>query len=106
MSVPGRVGRFVDPDTRRLMDSDGSRFAERYRRLTAARARVVDEYGLVQYHTLDLHDELSTGQLLGVIDNAIQYGEDGDVRTHEFEMPDPEDAEGADEQLSRYLQDL
>ncbi|XP_037091627.1 GPN-loop GTPase 3-like [Pollicipes pollicipes] len=101
-----QLERFVDPDTRRLLDADGSRFGERYRRLTAALARVVDEYGLVQYHTLDLHDELSVTQLAAIIDNSIQYGEDEDVRTNEFEMPDQDGEEAADEQLSRYLQEL
>jgi len=100
-----QLERFVDPDTRRLMDSDGSRFSERYRRLTAALARVVDEYGLVQYHTLELQDEASLGQLLAVVDNAIQFGEDADVRTRDFEEPDPEQ-ESADNELSRYLADL
>jgi len=100
-----QLERFVDPDTRRLMDSDGSRFSERYRRLTAALARVVDEYGLVQYHTLELQDEVSLGQLLAVVDNAIQFGEDADVRTRDFEEPDPEQ-ESADNELSRYLADL
>jgi len=100
-----QLERFVDPDTRRLMDSDGSRFSERYRRLTAALARVVDEYCLVQYHTLELQDEASLGQLLAVVDNAIQFGEDADVRTRDFEEPDPEQ-ESADNELSRYLADL
>lgn len=40
----------------------------------------MEDYSLVSYSTLDNTDEESVNDLLLIIDNSIQYGEDKEVR--------------------------
>ena len=40
----------------------------------------IDDYSLVQFHSLDVSEEDTIGDLLMYIDTTIQYGEDLDVR--------------------------
>lgn len=40
----------------------------------------LEDYGLVQFLPLDITNEDSVGELLLFIDNAIQFGEDEDVK--------------------------
>jgi hypothetical protein len=67
-----------------LLDSTGPRF----RRLNAAVAAVLDEFSLVSFLPLDITEEESIGDVLLQIDMAIQYGEDAEVKTREFDPPD------------------
>lgn len=112
------LDRFIDPDMTGLLadeaevdESDAhAAFTARYRRLTAAIASVVEQFGLVHYHALNIQSEDSLNELTAVLDNCIQYGEDSDVRIAEFEQPDlDEDAEesvqipDSVQQLSNFL---
>ena len=40
----------------------------------------LEDYGLVQFLPLDITNEDSVGEVLLFIDNAIQFGEDEDVK--------------------------
>lgn len=40
----------------------------------------LEDYGLVQFLPLDITNEDSIGELLLFIDNAIQFGEDEDIK--------------------------
>lgn len=81
-----KIGRFLEPDASLLLEDD--RLDDRHARLSAAIAKVVDEYSLVKFMPLNIKVEESIGDLLLVIDNAIQYGEDLDVKTHDFDQAD------------------
>lgn len=84
-----KIGRFLEPDTSLLAEDD--RLDDTHSRLSEAIARVVEEYSLVKFMPLNIKMEDSIGDLLLVIDNAIQYGEDLDVKTHDFDQPDRDD---------------
>ena len=89
-----RLDVYLEPDTRELtsaacMTSDFSN--PRYARLTDALAQVLDTYSLIKYYPLDVSREETADELLLVIDNTIQFGEDADVKTEDHEENDPDD---------------
>lgn len=84
-----KIGRFLEPDSSLLLEDE--RLDERHSQLSEAIAKVVEEYSLVKFMPLNIKVEDSIGDLLLVIDNAIQYGEDLDVKTHDFDQPDRDD---------------
>ena len=44
----------------------------------------------MRFCPLNIRDQESISDVLLTIDNMIQYGEDSDVRTRDFEEPDPD----------------
>ena len=92
-----RLDGYLDPDTRELsavdVDEPDDSFGTKYRQLSMALGRVLDDYSLVKYFPLDITDEESIGDLMLMIDTSLQYGEDEEVKTHDFEYPDREDDE-------------
>ena len=73
-----------------------SKWAKRHEKLTAAIGQVIEGYALVKFFPLNIKDEESVTDLLAIIDNSIQYGEDREVKVAEFEQPD-EDEDGDDD---------
>jgi hypothetical protein len=60
--------------------------------LNKSLAKVIDDYSLVKFHSLDITDEDSINDILLTIDNVIQYGEDLDVKEpREFEEANNDD---------------
>jgi GTPase SAR1 family protein len=57
-----------------------SAFASKFASLNHALIQVLDNYSMVQYYGLDISEEDSIRDLTIMIDNAIQFGEDSDVR--------------------------
>lgn len=51
---------------------------------------------LVRFVPMNVDDEESIQDLLLQIDNVIQYGEDADVKTHDFDQPEEEENENID----------
>ncbi|KAK8722706.1 hypothetical protein OTU49_012181 [Cherax quadricarinatus] len=84
---------FLVPEVRELLDSEHatSKFNKKYHKLTRALGRVLDEYSLVRYVPLNIKKEDSLMDVLIQTDFALQYGEDQDVRTTDFEYPDQDD---------------
>ena len=96
MDLLGASGRkqldqFLEPDTRDLSTKISQKFNKKYQGLTEALGRVIDDYSLVKYFPLDITDEENIGDLFLMIDNTIQYGEDGDVKVRDFDEPQDED---------------
>jgi len=85
-----QLDHFLDPDTAVLantgLSSQGGRWGEKHAKLSAALGRLLDDYSLVKFFPLDITNEDNVVDLLTVVDNTIQYGEDADVRTHDFEQ--------------------
>lgn len=54
---------------------------------------MVDDYSLVRYVPLNINKEESLMDVLIQTDFALQYGEDSDVKTKDFEYPDADDDE-------------
>ncbi|XP_067119376.1 LOW QUALITY PROTEIN: GPN-loop GTPase 3 [Centruroides vittatus] len=78
--------RFLEPDVNLLLDEDSAstRWSEKYKRLSETIGKVIDDYSLVKFQPLNIKDEESIYDLLFSIDNAIQYGEDLDVKVKDF----------------------
>jgi len=94
-----RLDTYLEPDTLSLLTSGaGSRsaFDDKYQHLSEALARVLDDYSLVKFFPLDINDEENIGDLLITIDNVIQYGEDADVNTKDYD-PDNQESEEQDQ---------
>jgi hypothetical protein len=62
------------------LDTPDDRDWPQFAALTVALGRLIDDYSLVKFYTLNLEEEDSISDILLVIDNAIQFGEDADVR--------------------------
>lgn len=73
------------------MEQHHSKWYEKHKSLTEAIGRVIEDYSLVRFFPLNIRDEESTQNLLITIDNIIQYGEEADVKTRDFEEPDEDD---------------
>ena len=95
---------FLEPDTLALTSEShlgagrsDSAFDQKHAALTEALARVLDDYSLVKFVPLDITDEENIGDLYLIIDNALQYGEDADVKVRDdFDGPQDEDDKGFD----------
>ncbi|XP_071552883.1 GPN-loop GTPase 3-like isoform X1 [Panulirus ornatus] len=86
---------FLEPEIHELLTSDHSisRFNKKYHKLTCALGGVIEDFSLVRYVPLNIKSEESLMDVLIQTDFAVQYGEDLDVKTHDFEYPDPEEEE-------------
>ena len=98
LSNSGRkqLDTYLEPDTLTLTTEGGGDRDEggsRYRRLSQALGKVLDDYSLVRFFPLDITSEENVMDLLTMIDNTIQFGEDADVKTADFDTPD-KDFEG------------
>ena len=73
----------------------GARFSE----LNDEIVGLLDEFAMVSFTPLDIRDEESVSEALLVVDTAIQYGEDQEVRQREYgDFPEEEGGEQAAEE--------
>lgn len=88
--------RYLEPDPHALLGDvqTGSKWGEKYHKLTEAIGNLIDDYSLVRFYPLNIKDEENMADLLLMIDNMIQYGEEADVKTKDFEYEDDEDDDG------------
>lgn len=91
-----QLDQYLDPDPMALLNeiNNDSVWGKKYHKLSEAIGQLIDSFSLVRFTPLDIDDEESVNDVLMMIDNVIQYGEDFDVRTKEFEEPDEEDEGG------------
>lgn len=92
--VRKQLDRFLDPDSHAIMgdiEQSGSHFGEKHKKLTEAIGKLIEDYSLVRFTPLNLKSQESITNVLLTIDNIIQYGEDLDVKTKDFEDADPND---------------
>lgn len=75
-------------------DKETSSYRKKFHKLNRALAKVIQDYSLVKFHPLDVSDEDSINDVLMVVDNVLQYGEDQDVK----EPKEAEQNEDNDEQ--------
>lgn len=84
-----QLDHFLEPDTAVLASTglagQGGWWGEKHARLTEALGRVLDDYSLVKFFPLDITSEENVLDLITMIDNTIQYGEDADVKTADFD---------------------
>ncbi|KAL3268137.1 hypothetical protein HHI36_007264 [Cryptolaemus montrouzieri] len=89
-----RLDRFLDPDSHAILGdielSGNTAFNEKHRKLSEAIGSLIEDYSLVRFVPLNLKDLESITDVLITIDNVIQFGEDQDVKTNDFEAIDEE----------------
>lgn len=89
-----QLDRFLDPDSHAIMgdiEGNSNRFNEKHRKLTEAIGKLIEDYSLVRFTPLNLKDQESISDVLITIDNILQYGEDLDVKTKDFEEDEGND---------------
>lgn len=90
-SVRKQMDRFLEPDPHALLgdiELNNANFNGKYKKLTEAIGRLIEDYSLVRFTPLNLKDNENLGDVLVVIDNVLQYGEDQDIKTKDFEEQD------------------
>lgn len=83
-----QLDRFLEPDSHAIMgdiEANSNSFNEKHRRLTEAIGKLIEDYSLVRFTPLNLNDQENIADVLVTIDNILQYGEDLDVKTKDFE---------------------
>ncbi|XP_063926441.1 GPN-loop GTPase 3 [Zophobas morio] len=90
-----RIERFLEPDAHAILGdielNGANAFNDKYKKLSEAIGDLIENYSLVRFLPLNLKNHESVNDILITIDNIIQYGEDQDVRTRDFEEADDDD---------------
>jgi len=98
---------FLYPEPKELQRRLANETGPRFRQLNRAVVQLLDEFSLVAFTPLDIKDEESITEVLYHIDSAIQFGEDADVKTRDFEEQVPEDQDQDDDMtMGEYMQGL
>lgn len=71
------IDEFLDPHSNMITSTEPD---NKFTLLNRAISRLVDEYNMVSFVPLNIKEEDSVEYLLSCIDNAIQYGEDLEVK--------------------------
>lgn len=82
----GEVEEFLVPEPRALLGKLASSTGPAFARLNRSVASLLEEFSLVSFVPLDITDEESLGEVLAHVDNAIQYGEDAEVKARDLEV--------------------
>jgi hypothetical protein len=78
--------------------SGAGRYKNKFFKLNKALANIIEEFSLVKFHPLDSSEEDSISDLILVIDNVLQYGEDLEVKEpKEIDVEDEQDQYDEDE---------
>mmetsp|Transcript_7305 Transcript_7305/g.21552 ORF Transcript_7305/g.21552 Transcript_7305/m.21552 type:complete len:271 (+) Transcript_7305:381-1193(+) len=80
-----QLDEYLIPDPVVLSGALTAGMPPRFRRLSDQLAGLVDQYSMVSFLPLDISQEDSLQDVLAQIDNAIQYGEDADVKVQDFD---------------------
>lgn len=88
-----QIEKYLEPDSIALLSetNDDSAWGRRYKKLSEAIGRIIEDFSLVKFFPLNIKSEENIQDILMMIDSAIQYGEDVDVRTKDFDNPDEND---------------
>ena len=85
---------YLWPDHSRLAEELNENMPKEYRKLNTMIAQLMDDYSLIAFAKLDISDEESVAEVLYRVDNAIQFGEDADVKTsRDLELGDEQSGE-------------
>jgi len=86
--------KFTNINIPALIEDINSNTSERFQKLNEAIGSLLDDYSMVQFVPLNNQDEESINNLLLQVDNAIQYGEDLEVKENrDDEMNEEEEKE-------------
>jgi len=105
-SARGHIDNFLEPDPHFLLGEmeAGSKWNAKFRGLTESIGHLINDFSLVRFTPLNIRDSENLADVLLTIDNIIQYGEEADVKTKDFDYQDPEDADAGPDEFD--LKDL
>lgn len=87
-----QLDKYLEPDPYSLIaEMDRDHWNDKYRGLTEALGRLIEDYSLVKFYPLNIKDEESIADIKLTIDNMIQYGEEEDVKMRDFDEPQNDD---------------
>lgn len=86
-----QLEQYLDPTMLALADTASHN--KKYKRLTQMICQLIDDYGMVKFLPLDQTDEETVNIVLQNIDMALQYGEDLETHTHDFDATTAEENE-------------
>ncbi|KAL2720915.1 GPN-loop GTPase 3 [Vespula squamosa] len=96
-SAKKQLDKYLEPDPHSLLSNmENDPWNEKYRNLTEAVGRLIEDYSLVRFYPLNIKDEESIADIKLTIDNIIQYGEDADVKIRDFDEPCNDDDDAND----------
>lgn len=89
----GQLDKYLEPDPQALLGevTSESSWGRKYRKLSETIGLLIEDFSLVRFTPLNINDEENIADLLLMIDNTIQYGEEADVKTMDFDPPEPDD---------------
>lgn len=94
VSARKRLDRFLEPDSHLILGDlelcGITAFNEKHRKLSETIGKIIEDYSLVRFIPLNLKDPESISDVLITIDNVIQFGEDQDIKTKDFDEADNE----------------
>ena len=79
------VDKYLDVDSTLLLENLNSKMNSRFTDLNRALVRLIDEFNIVNFIPLNINNEDSIQYLLSHIDNAVQYGEDLEIKEPAYE---------------------
>lgn len=83
----------MEPDPHSLLCevTGASVWGEKHFRLSEAIGKLIEDYSLVRFTPLNIQDEENLADVLITLDNMLQFGEDADVKTKDFDQPDDDE---------------
>ncbi|XP_076065713.1 GPN-loop GTPase 3 [Oratosquilla oratoria] len=104
-----QLDMFLEPEVHELLATDHSvsKFNKKFHKLTAALGQVLDDFSLVRYIPLNINSEEALANALLQIDFALQYGEDLDVKTRDYDYADNDEDDDDEEEFdSEFINNL
>lgn len=85
MAMQGVLDEFLFPEARALAQQLHSGTRPGLRRLNDSIASLVDDWNLVSFLPVNYSEEDSIQDVLAQIDRTLQFGEDAEVKTRDFD---------------------
>lgn len=80
-----KLDTYLDVDTNALLDeTEDDPWYEKYRKLTNSIVELIENYSMVKFYPLNIQDEESISDIMMLINNIIQFGEDAEVKMKDY----------------------
>ena len=83
-----RLESFLEPDSYLLDNQIPDRWGEKYRKLTEAFGKLIDDYAMIKFMPISATKEERLNDVLLCVDRAIQFDEEQDIKVRDFDEPE------------------
>ena len=83
-----KLDEYLEPETNFLLleeETWNTSWSNKYKHLTQALARVIDDYSLVKFVPMNMYEEESLNDILFAVDNALQFDEEQEVKARDID---------------------